>query len=68
MNEKDLEIENLEIEIDLQKNNLKRTELRIKKIRFDAEQQVKGHEEAKERLTNKISDLENKLADLQAEG
>lgn len=60
--ELELEIENLEIEIDNQKNNLRRTELRIKKIQLDASQQVKKQEEAKEKVNDRIKLLEEDLA------
>lgn len=60
-NELDIEIENLEIQIDAQRNNLRQVDLRIKKIQLDLSEQVKRQEEAKLKVIERIKILEEDL-------
>ncbi len=64
MNLQELELEQIQINIELCQNNIKRTDHRIKQLRFECEKNVSGHLEAREREENKIKDFEQKIKEI----
>lgn len=64
---KDLDIMNTEIELDLQKLNLRKQTLKRLSAKENYDQTIKGIDAEEERLSKKINDLENRLNELKGE-
>jgi len=59
----EFEIENIELDIELKENELKRIDLRIKQIQHDLESQIFRQEETKVRMVDKIEECKQSLSD-----
>lgn len=63
----ELDIMNTEIELDLQKLNLRKQALKRLSAKENYDQTIKGIDSEEERLNKKINDLENRLNELKGE-
>lgn len=61
----ELELEQIQINIELCENNIKRTEHRIKQIQYEAERNIAGHIEAKQRELDKIEKFKEQMKAIQ---